>query len=90
MGHPHTALRYLFENSPLLPDEGWSDPEEARDRIGLASGGEEVMIRFALSLWLDEPIPVSEIGRLDSWNASVVLHALAMIADHDAVMHASL
>ena len=43
------AYRVLCKESPLLPDNGWSDPDQALSRIGLASGGEAVLIRLALA-----------------------------------------
>lgn len=66
------AYRILWRQSPLLPDEGWDDPEQARRRIGLASGGEGVMIRLALALWLDEDFLISDVLRLDHANRKAV------------------
>ena len=70
------AYRILCRTSPLLPDEGWSDPDQARRRLGVASGGEGVMIRLALALWLDEEFLISDVLRLDHVNRSAVRAAL--------------
>ena len=70
------AYRILCRMSPLLPDEGWSDPDQARRRLGVASGGEGVMIRLALALWLDEEFLVSDVLRLDHVNRGAVRAAL--------------
>lgn len=70
------SYRILCRQSPLLPDEGWEDPDQARSRLGLASGGEGVMIRLALALWLDEDFLISDVLRLDHANRSAVRVAL--------------
>lgn len=70
------AYSILCKESPLLPDEGWEDPEQARRRIGLASGGEGVMIRLALALWLDEDFLISDVLRLDHANRKAVEAAM--------------
>jgi len=47
------------------------------------------MIQIALSLWLGGPVQIAEIGRLDHANASAVLGALAILADHEEVLTAA-
>lgn len=73
------AYRTLCRESPLLPDEGWDDPEQARRHIGLASGGEGVMIRLALALWLDEDFLISDVLRLDHANRKAVGAAIGVL-----------
>lgn len=73
------AYRTLCQESPLLPDEGWPDPDHAKKRIGLASGGEGVLIRLALAFWLDEEFLISDVLRLDATNRSAVRSAFEIL-----------
>lgn len=75
------AYRILCAESPLLPDHGWDDPDQARRRIGTASGGEGVMIRLALALWLDEEFLISDVLRLDYQNGRAVQMALESLLE---------
>ena len=56
-----------------------SDSDQARRQLGVASGGEGVMIRLALAFWLDEEFLISDVLRLDHVNRSAVRAALEQL-----------